>query len=93
MAVVEIVESGQVVEVGSSTYTVELPARRETEVSVITGIIDGGRYDGPYTAIPTRQMQTFQTIGKKMADNFTVEEIPYYKTSNPAGGYTAIIGG
>lgn len=63
-------------------------------LSLDDAFIDGGRrYDGPYTAIPTRQVQTFQTIGKKMTDNFTVEEIPYYKTSNPAGGYTAIIGG
>lgn len=39
--------------------------------------IDGGRpYDGPYEVMPTQYTQTLATIGRKMADNVTVNPIP-----------------
>ena len=39
--------------------------------------IDGGRpYDGPYEVTPTQHTQTLATIGRKMADNVTINPIP-----------------
>ena len=37
---------------------------------------EGERYDGPYEATPTREMQTFPTRGKVMNEDFTVNPIP-----------------
>ena len=39
--------------------------------------IGGGRpYDGPYEVTPTQHTQTLATIGRKMADNVTINPIP-----------------
>ena len=48
-------------------------------------------YTGDYEAVPSRHEQVFATAGKSMQLDFTVTEIPYYTTTNPSGGYTAII--
>jgi hypothetical protein len=51
-------------------------------------------YTGPTTVTPqARSDVVLDTSGKLMTDDVTVFEIPYYETTNPAGGYTAIIGG
>jgi len=50
-------------------------------------------YDGEYRVIPALDAQVLPTNGKRMRDDVVVTEIPYYETSNPQGGYTAIIGG
>lgn len=43
-------------------------------VSVET--VNVSSYTGTYTAIPSREKQTFPTAGKRMAENMTVEPIP-----------------
>lgn len=50
-------------------------------------------YDEEYVVTPSVEEQTLATGGKSMHDNLVVESIPYYTTTNPSGGYTAIIGG
>lgn len=58
-----------------------------------SGIIGGTPYRGEYTVKPLPFEQTvLDTDGKLMRDDVTVLEIPFYQTSNPSGGYTAIIG-
>ena len=50
-------------------------------------------YEGSYEATPTTDPQVMPTSGRSMLDDFVIHEIPYFETSNPSGGYTAIIGG
>lgn len=50
-------------------------------------------YTGTYDVTPTWEEQRLLTEGKKMTDDVTVEEIPIFKTTNPSGGTTVIIGG
>ena len=53
----------------------------------------GTEYEGPYTVRPDPDENiVLPTYRKRMAGNVTVEKIPYYQTTNVAGGYTAIIG-
>lgn len=50
-------------------------------------------YEGEYSIRPQPHIDTvLPTANKSMADDVTVQKIPYYETTNPAGGYTAIIG-
>jgi hypothetical protein len=51
-----------------------------------------GEYKGDYTVIPDVEAQTLETKQKLMTDNVTIKEIPYYDTSNLAGGITVYIG-
>lgn len=64
------------------TGTIELPAFRPID-----------KYAGPYEVIPMWTEQRLDTEGKQMTDDIKVYEIPIYKTSNPSGGDTVIIGG
>ena len=48
-------------------------------------------YDGPYEAIPKVTAQTLQTAQKFMREDVSVRAIPYFDTSNPAGGNTIYI--
>lgn len=51
-------------------------------------------YEGPVRVTPAAGMdQTLQTAERLVKSDITIEEIPYYKTTNLSGGYTAIIGG
>lgn len=55
--------------------------------------IGGAEYDGEYVIRPQpHDEQVLPTAHKKLSRDVTVERIPYYETSNPSGGYTAIIG-
>lgn len=49
-------------------------------------------YLGPYTAIPTAEIQSFETKNKKMLDNFTVDATPIsdVRTSD-TDGYTITV--
>lgn len=50
-------------------------------------------YDGSYEAIPLPYtQQSFRTAQRILEQDIIVKEIPYYETSNNAGGYTVIIG-
>jgi hypothetical protein len=52
------------------------------------------KYTGTYEVIPQAwQDVVLETSGKKMEDDVTVRQIPYYETSNPQGGMTVYIGG
>ena len=51
-------------------------------------------YQGEYTVIPKKDIQTvLATQNKVMDGDVTVLEIPYQAVVNPVGGKTAIIGG
>lgn len=49
-------------------------------------------YDGSYIITPSVTEQVFNTKGKTMKDNLTINEIPYTEVSNTSGGTTARIG-
>ena len=57
-------------------------------------IIDRPSYTGPYEVTPMAfQSVVLGTRQKTLHNDVTIHEIPYYETTNQAGGYTAIIGG
>lgn len=50
-------------------------------------------YDGQYVVTPLAHLdQILRTKATILEDNVVVQAIPYYETSNNAGGYTVIIG-
>ena len=50
-------------------------------------------YQGEYSVTPLPNMeQILRTSAKVLTDDIVVKEIPYYQTSNDAGGYTITIG-
>lgn len=54
---------------------------------------DAEEYDGEYVVIPLAERQTvLETAEKLLLENIVVKEIPYYETSNSAGGDTVYIG-
>ena len=70
------------------------PPRGLTGRLTIPRALDAEYYTGEYEVTPqARSDVILDTSGKLMTDDVTVFEIPYYETTNPAGGYTAIIGG
>ena len=54
---------------------------------------DFPNYIGDYVVIPNVEAQVLPTKNKSLLEDLVVDEIPYAETSNPSGGYTAIIGG
>lgn len=80
-----------------STQTLNVDIDGET-LSIETGeqiareYVDAEVYDGEYTVVPATESQTLATQNKRMTADVLVEEIPYYETTNPSGGYTVIIG-
>ena len=48
-------------------------------------------YDGKYSVVPTRSEQILNTKDKKLIDDISVTEIPYYEVDNNDGGTTYII--
>jgi hypothetical protein len=70
------------------------PPRGLTGILTIPRVLDAEYYTGEYEVTPqARSDVILDTSGKLMTDDVIVFEIPYYETTNPAGGYTAIIGG
>lgn len=70
------------------------PPHGLTGILTIPRVLDAEYYTGEYEVTPqARSDVILDTSGKLMTDDVTVFEIPYYETTNPAGGYTAIIGG
>lgn len=61
--------------------------------SLQTAVIhwDGSPYEGEYAVTPKTTQQSLETKHKTMQNDLTVLEIPYYQTTNEAGGYTVII--
>ena len=68
----------------------------EIELLIDGEVIDGDQleeYAGATSVRPLAwQSTTLATGGKKVANDITVEEIPYYSVSNPFGGETVYIG-
>lgn len=88
---VEIRHSGETVVVRSRIGLVSVisPAWR---VGVSSGVLVGGvPYAGSYEVTPTMAEQVLPTRSKTMRDDVTVHAVPFTQTSNPSGGYTAII--
>ena len=51
-------------------------------------------YNGEYIVTPKAfKEQTLKTNGKKMINDVTIKEVPYYETSNTDGGETVYIAG
>lgn len=48
-------------------------------------------YTGAYVVTPRVDGQTLATTGKLMTDDVTIKAIPYYDTTNAAGGSTVYI--
>ena len=56
-------------------------------------IIDFDNYTGQYSVTPLPNIdQILKTKNKLLKEDVIVEQIPYYETTNDAGGYTVIIG-
>jgi len=65
----------------------------EAEIDNIRIVRAGEIYDGSYDVVPLAFTETLlETSGKHMLYDVTVQEIPYFETSNESGGYTVIIG-
>lgn len=85
--------SGSLSAVGGLTGTLSPPEGLTGQLTV-PRVLDAEYYTGEYEVTPqARSDVILDTSGKLMTDDVTVFEIPYYETTNPAGGYTAIIGG
>jgi len=55
--------------------------------------VDVPPYEGSYEVSPLVGAEIIlPTSGKRLEDDVTILEIPYYETTNEAGGYTVIIG-
>lgn len=76
---------------------VDMDIRRDDKMSIggMTAnvwIFDAPVYDGAYQVIPSaNEVQILKTKEKTMVDDVTVEKVPYYETSNTAGGMTCYI--
>lgn len=59
---------------------------------IIPKTVDVPGYYGEYTIIPKAYAeQTMETKGKRMLDDVTIKEVPYYEVSNDDGGETVYI--
>lgn len=91
---VEIAYSGSVINVRSPNEIV-MAYEHARSVEIKSGILVEGfpAYSGEYDVTPLpRDDIVLPTANRSMSDDVTVRRIPYYETSNPSGGYTAIIG-
>lgn len=50
------------------------------------------KYAGPCTVTPSVEPQTLETAGKLMEEDMQIKAIPFWETSNTAGGSTVYIG-
>ena len=58
-----------------------------------SSIIDYDIYTGQYQVTPLPNVeQILRTQNRLLKHDIIIEQIPYYETTNLAGGYTAIIG-
>ena len=77
----------------TAVLTVQAPSPVAMTIQAYGVRGDSDYYDGAYTVIPRAWEEvTLATSGKTMRDNVTVQEIPYYRTSNLYGGDTIFIG-
>ena len=83
--------SGQVVTAHDLRGTV-VARSPDWKATVVSGMLGGGiPFDGPYEVTPDADGETLATRMKTMADDVTINPIPYVETTNEAGGYTISI--
>ena len=63
-----------------------------SEIQTVTEYVGGELYNGEYVATPKVEAQTLPTKSKVMADDVTVNAIPFFDVSNTSGGSTVYIG-
>lgn len=61
------------------------------EIQTVTEYVGGELYDGDYVVTPKVDSQTMPTKGKVMAEDVTVNPIPFFNVSNNSGGNTVYI--
>ncbi len=69
-------------------YAVTIEKESDIEMACETAIIQGygADYEGVYTVVPKAKTPTvLPTNGRTLADNITVQKIPFYETSNVSG--------
>ena len=90
---IEVASNAWQVGVESSSFSVGIESEMYG-VDMETGVIVGGiPYTGSYEVTPRVSEQIMPTRMRTLSDDMTVHAIPYTRTTNIAGGYTAIIGG
>lgn len=62
-----------------------------TEATIVYGSGSAPPYAGPYTVTPKVEAQTLETARKIMTDDVNIKAIPFFETSNNAGGETVYI--
>ena len=87
-----VAPSGEVVEVSYPKWYAEC-VFPSYEVEVDTGVIHmgGEPYQGEYVSTPSWETQTYETLGRTMRNNFTVNSIVKLEVDNPSGGLTLTI--
>ena len=83
-------------EIQEESFSFELGFSGESPFPVsfseaITPVVTAESYAGPYEVVPKTESQTLETADKLMTQDVTVQAIPFYRTSNQSGGYTATI--
>lgn len=65
------------------------------ELGIVTKVAESSYpvFPGPYEVTPNLSDQVLETAQKRMTDDLTVKAVPIYRTANPSGGNTIIIGG
>lgn len=65
------------------------------ELGVVTKVAENPypAFPGPYEVTPNLSDQVLETAQKRMTEDLTVKAVPVYRTANPSGGNTIIIGG
>lgn len=65
----------------------------EVDFKEVYTIISGGLpYTGDYVVTPAVNEQMLNTANKIMEENLVIKSIPFFNTSNTAGGTTVYIG-
>lgn len=76
---------------GTEYRTEILVAARKKPTNYVDGMGDYEVYEGSYEVVPSTEMQVLETARKVMKNDLKVVAIPYYVTSNTAGGETVYI--
>lgn len=78
--------------------TISIPTKEDDApkmdgtITVPKIVTNADKYTGSYTVVPSNHSQTLETRNRVMTDNLTIDEIPYFSTSNESGT-TVYIGG
>lgn len=89
-----MIEQKIIVDGGTATKALTLNGDINTTTFEVSGRISASGdveiYDGEYLVIPKTEEQKLRTKKKLMADDVTVEAIPYAETSNQYGTTVSI---